>query len=168
MFMFFFFERSKKERSSKRSSIHFTIFILLVAAAVASGIMSIFIYLGSPTDIFTNDQVEFGNWIAENTPVSAIFIGDKSTEQPVASLGGRAVMSGFPGWIVSHGLDQYQRDDVVRKLMASPNSLKEFDQNGIQYVFLGTTNDYKFNPGEDSEYWQLLYDEVNITLWGRI
>ena len=37
-----------------------------------------------------------------------------------------------------------------------------------EYVYLGTTSDINFNPGEDSEYWQLLYDETNATLWGRI
>ena len=167
-FMFFFYKNSKKSKNPKTRSLEFAIFILLVAASVASGILSIFIYLGSPTDIFTYDQVDFGNWVSENTPVSSIFIGDRSTEQPIASIGGRAVMSGFPGWIVSHGLDQYGRDEVIRKLIQNPNSIEDYDKYNIQYVFKGTTNDYIFNPGEDSEYWQLLYDNINVTLWGRI
>ena len=136
--------------------------------SILSGALSILIYMGSPTDIFTNEQVDFGNWIAENTATDAVFIGDKSTEQPVATLGGRPVMSGFPGWVVSHGLDLYKREGVINNMVLSPENIEKFDEYSVSYVFMGTTNEMVFRPGEDSEHWQLLYDEPNITLWGRI
>lgn len=164
-FMFWFYDRAQKRIHKAFSSI---VFILLIVGSIASGCLSILLYLGSPTDIYTHEQVDFGNWVAENTPISAVFIGDKSTEQPVASIGGRPVMSGFPGWIVSHGLDQYTREHVVDTLMSNPDNTTLFDEYGVRYVYLSGMSDVPFTPGEDSKVWQLLYDEPNITLWGRI
>jgi len=130
-YLVFFFRQSKRNKNRDFSIVVFVLFTFL---SIFSGILCILLYLGSPTDIYTEEQVKFGEWIAENTNTTGRFLAFSSTEQPVASIGGRSIFMGYEGWVVSHGLEYNNRRMTRNNLFTSPENRELFLSNFIQYV----------------------------------
>lgn len=151
-----------------RPTLNNFIYYGLMCLALTSGICCHILYLGTPTEIFTEQQLKFGRWVAENTGPYDYFIGDQSTDQPVCTLGGRPVVVGYPGWIESHGLDLNVKQNLVYDLMHHPEKAEKFDKEGIKYVYMSGTSEIDFDPDPDSNVWQIVYEDINITLYKRI
>lgn len=164
-YIYSFFVKAKKGEKAK---LNMFIFFALLVSSLASGAFCFFVYLASPSEIYTEQQVKFGKWITENTGPYDYFIGDQSTEQPVASIGGRPIVVGYPGWIASHGLDLHTRDFLVDTLLSHPEDASAFDKEGIKYIYMSGTSKVPFEPDVDSDVWQIVYEDINVTLYRRI
>jgi hypothetical protein len=83
--------------------------------------------------------IEVATWVRTHTPPRAIFLAAPEHNQPVPSLGGRAVVAGYPGWLWTYGLaDWGQRtQDVDLMLRGGPGTPALLSAYGVDYVVLG-------------------------------
>ena len=120
-------------------------------------------YLATPTDIYTEEQIKYGEWISENTLINSTFLTFSSTEQPVASIAGRNIFMGYDGWITSHGLEYSNRVFLKDKLFKSPYLIKDFENYNINYVNEDFGNS-TFNA-EDYNYWEIIFENEFHRVW---
>jgi hypothetical protein len=137
-------------------------FALLLATSVLSGYVCIFGELLTPRDIFLKEDIEFGRWVAENTPVEQIFLTAQLPKEPTASLGGRQLFIGFVGWVVSHGIPEAKRLSQAEYLKAHPDDIDAFRRLGVGYV---VESDFLFNVSGSHEGWELVYRDSLRKVW---
>lgn len=162
-YLVFFFSNAKQR---KRPTFNYFVFILLTGACVASGLLCIVMYLGSPTDIYRDDQLEYGNWAAENTLTNAAFIAESTTENPSASVAGRSVMMGYEGWIGSHGLDPWSRRSAISNLLSNPTKIENFEEYNVHYVL--EYNNVSIFRVKEWMPWEIVFRNDNLTVYRRM
>jgi hypothetical protein len=138
--------------------------LLLVVAALLSGFSCNLVILGSSGEIFTREEMQFGNWIAENTPLNATFLTAGTTHDPAATVGGRQLFEGYVGWVVSHGLESHERGRKLQYLMHHCNDSRAFVESDIAYV-VESLPDFAFPGAEESGIWDLEFDAGSLRLW---
>lgn len=162
-YMFSFYYRYK---NGEKPKLNYFLFLSQFLMSIIAGSICIFMYLGSPSEIFEVEQERFGYWIAENTSPDSYFLGDESTEQPECSLGGRPVVMGYPGWIESHGLDFYGRNSFKSHLFGSGGRVESFLKENITHIYRGDRNKFDFDIWKEHERnWEIIYENVNITVF---
>ncbi|MBO0686671.1 MAG: hypothetical protein J2P45_26290, partial [Candidatus Dormibacteraeota bacterium] len=75
--------------------------------------------------------VQVAAWVRGHTQPRSVFLVAPEPTEPVPTLGGRRVMAGYPGWLFSYGLSDWQvrNADVGRMLAgdpATPALLKQY------------------------------------------
>jgi hypothetical protein len=61
-----------------------------------------------------NADVALAGWVRANTAPDDVFIGAERPTQPIATLGGRSIVLGYPGWLFNFNLPYAQREAAVR------------------------------------------------------
>lgn len=106
----------------------------LLLLSCFSGFLSTIINISSPAAIFdkTSDW-QLGRWISENTDVTSVFLVNPTHMHPAATIAGRQLYMGYPGWVASHGLEYTNRQHQNSHL--GMNSAPEgFTSEHITYV----------------------------------
>eukprot|EP00299_Pterocystis_sp_00344_P014687 c7290_g1_i2.p1 GENE.c7290_g1_i2~~c7290_g1_i2.p1 ORF type:complete len:717 (+),score=121.33 c7290_g1_i2:350-2500(+) len=87
---------------------------------------------------YDDTDFDFANWLVENTPADAIFMGDitKSSHISVeSSLAGRQIAVGFPGWLSSHGISSHSRKQSLMHVMkGNIQGISSLREQNISYV----------------------------------
>jgi hypothetical protein len=127
-------------------------FQLRALSALLGGVLAVTLMLAGALDLartldrsvsaalFTDTGgIEVATWVRTHTPPRAIFLAAPEHNQPVPSLGGRAVVAGYPGWLWTYGLaDWGQRtQDVDLMLRGGPGTPALLSAYGVDYVVLG-------------------------------
>jgi hypothetical protein len=96
---------------------------------------------------FSQNSVQFtdpsglavADWARENTEPDAVFLVAPEHNHPIPTLGGRRVMVGFPGWLWTYGLDDFQSktDDAELMLKGDPQTPELVRKYRIDYVVIG-------------------------------
>ena len=70
------------------------------------------------------------------------------------TLGGRSVVAGYPGWLWTYGLSDWQQrtQNVERMLQGDPDTPRLLRQYGVKYVVLGPQELAEFKA--DQPYWE--------------
>jgi hypothetical protein len=105
---------------------------------------------------FTDTKgIQVADWVRQNTPATAIFAVADEHNNPIPTLAGRRVMSGFQGWLWTYGLRDYQQKsaDEVAILRGAQNTPDLLDRYGVTYVLIGPQ---ELAPPRSAsrEYWQ--------------
>jgi hypothetical protein len=104
--------------------------------------------------VFTNPAgLQVASWVRENTPAQARFAVAADHNQPVPTLGGRAVLAGYPGWLWTYGLaDWMERTDEERRVLSgAPDAADLLARFGVSYVVIGPP---ELAEGANAGYWQ--------------
>jgi hypothetical protein len=142
---------------------------LLVFATVFSSLLHLKQFFFFPCPIYQKDDYRFGLWVAENTPLNVTFMSTGFTGDPVASVAGRQLYLGYPGWIDSHGLHWQGRWGIVDKIVAEPNRRDLVESAGIQYVVDCEHGKRRtFLKNASSEVWKQVYSGDVYTAWRYI
>ncbi len=115
--------------------------LVLFALSTVSGfydVSQLFRFEKNKQRLFGRQQVTAAEFIKENTPSDAVFLTADNHDNPVASLAGRKIFLGFPGWLWSYGIDYAPRQQIVAQIKeGGPEAKRLLAQNGIDYVFIG-------------------------------
>ena len=97
--------------------------------------------------------VRVAAWVRENTPAEARFAVAPDHNQPVPTLGGRAVLAGYPGWLWTYGLADWAErvDEEKRVLAGAADAAGLVAEFGVSYVVIGPT---ELAQGASATYWQ--------------
>jgi len=144
------------------------------AGAVAAGALIVLLGLSGALDLarasdfsvsgyqFTDTKgLEVADWVRQNTPPDAIFAVADEHNNPIPTLGGRRVMIGYPGWLWTYGLGDYQQKglDQVAILQGDQRTPDLIDKYGVTYVLIGPQ---ELGPprNADVDYWNQNADLV--------
>ena len=92
------------------------------------------------TNLFTDSGgMEVAEWVRHNTSPYAVFAVANQHNSPVPTLAGRRELVGYPGWLWTYGLADYQQksDDDQKILEGDPSALDLVRKYGIDYVMIG-------------------------------
>jgi uncharacterized membrane protein len=94
--------------------------------------------------MFTADEVAAATWVRAHTGPRDVFAAAPSHLQPVVSLAGRPLVTGYTGWMWTHGYDYQPRvDDLAEIYAAGPRLDEVLARHQVRWIYLG--------PREESE-----------------
>jgi hypothetical protein len=89
---------------------------------------------------FTDTKgLQVADWVRRNTSPYAVFAVADEHNNPIATLGGRRVMVGYPGWLWTYGMGDFERKGVDQLLIlrGAQNTPDLVDKYGVGYVLIG-------------------------------
>lgn len=95
---------------------------------------------GVSTNLFTDaGGLQVADWARSNTSPTAVFAVANEHNNPIPTLAGRREVVGYPGWLWTYGLADYQQksDDVVKILEGDPSAPELVRRYGVDYVMIG-------------------------------
>lgn len=112
--------------------------LLLFATLIFSGSLDIWRVISRATTqvVFADASIEAAKMIEELTPKRALILSAPDYNQPVLLTGRRSVM-GYPGHLLSYGIDYQTRMDDVRKIFqGTAQATSLIDHYQIDYVLI--------------------------------
>jgi hypothetical protein len=135
------------------------------ASVVAAGAMLLLLGLSGALDLtrasnFSVSAVQFidsdglrvAKWVRENTSPTSIFVVADEHNSPIPTLTGRRVLIGYPGWLWTYGLPDWQSKGADNKLIltgdfSAPDLVRKY---GVDYVMIGPQ---EISRGASRAYW---------------
>jgi hypothetical protein len=116
--------------------------VLLAATLMLAGALDLARTLDRSVSsaVFTDTGgIQVANWVRTHTAPRAVFLAAPEHNQPVPTLGGRAVVAGYPGWLWTYGLSDWAQrtQDVDLMLAGQPGTPGLVRAYGVDYVVLG-------------------------------
>jgi hypothetical protein len=122
-------------RSGQSIVIKLTLVIVFVST-IASGMVNVFTYERYPLPLYLPNDAETGRWAAESFPMDTILHAPNDEVMiPPACYAGRRLLSGYRGWLSSHGLANTSRDSLD---LRHGDGLDPWlaRQNGVEYMLM--------------------------------
>ena len=105
-----------------------------VACFLASSAVSVIKFNMYEYTLFSEADRNFGLWAMENSHPDAVFMSSWWHAHPAMVLGGRAITTGYPGWVWTHGLSIDDRQKMVNELANNLDNKTAFLQHNIKYI----------------------------------
>ena len=146
--------------------------VLVIITCTLSGIMTIIREWksGGEYQTFSNADIEYAEFIKENTPPDAVFLTSTNHLNPVVTLAGRTIYSGSSLYVFFHGLgDEWQkRSSQIGKIYnGSYEIIKKFaTENNISYISVTNSerDEYSINKTAFNKF-KKVYDKGGNTLY---
>ena len=139
--------------------------LVLIAAASASAIKCTYDRISNKSTIIEPVDLEFGEWCIENTPLHAIFLTSTWHAHPVCTVAGRQTYSGYGGWILSHGLDFFLKNEHMTWMLDDPYDQHLFHEDRITYVINRNNEFKKWVNITNQRMWVKIYDRNGYQCW---
>lgn len=119
---------------------------------VAAGVLVVVMTLGGVLDLYratdsevtiirwaTADGLTVAAWVRDEVPIDAVIATAPTNTNPVTSLSGHLVLSGYPGWTFDLGVPDWSArvDDTRAILGGGPAALEAIERRGVDYVVIG-------------------------------
>jgi hypothetical protein len=121
----------------------------------------------STSKIFEHKDAQFGLWVAENTDTKAIFLTSQWHSHPAATVAGRQLFMGYGGWVSSHGLDWWGRQQESDRLAKSPGAVTDYNRYGIRYVISRHREFKVFEAKVSDKIWTMIFENRDYKMWRR-
>lgn len=100
--------------------------------------------------IFNKDAIALADFIKEYIPEDAKIITSSTHLNPVASLAGRPVFVGYPGWLWTRGINYASREQYLKDFYADPVSISNSSYvRTAQYVLLDPAAIYDWHASKE-------------------
>jgi hypothetical protein len=107
--------------------------------------------------------LQVADWVRTHTPADAVFAVADDHNSPIPTLSGRRILIGYPGWLFTYGLEDYNQKvtDLKLILAGDPSAPALIRKYGVTYVLIGPQ---ELDPavGANAAYWAqhgtLVYD----------
>ena len=89
---------------------------------------------------FTDSKgLQVADWVRQNTSPYAVFAVADEHNNPIATLSGRRVMVGYPGWLWTYGVADFVQKGADQRLIlqGDPATPDLVDKYGVGYVLIG-------------------------------
>lgn len=149
-------------------SAFFFLGLFIFIFMILSSLLALLISLCMIPQLYHDRDWNFGFWINENTPTKAIFAVDPIHNHPVATFAGRQLLMGYGGWVVSHGLDYSERNNINMRIGNNPKDIFLANMYDISYVVSsnGCFPEYEKINGSN-RYWAKIYDDSFYKVWKK-
>ncbi len=134
---------------ARKQFVYKLVFAAVFFLLIASGALSLVRETTLHYRLYSPQDVEFGEWVAANTPPHAVFLSSDWHLHPVPTLAGRQVVMGYRGWLWSHGIAYAQRERDVTQMFAGGSAAVELMRAyGVGYVVVSDSEARDFNANE--------------------
>ena len=112
--------------------------------------------------------LDLAAWVVKNTPPDATFAVANDHNSPIPTLTGRRELIGYPGWLWTYGLPDYNAKgaDLKKILDGDPSAPELVRKYGIDYVMIGPQ---EVPLGANRSYWDqhgtLVYDDGGYAVY---
>ena len=142
--------------------------VVLFLTSIASGSLAVYgAKDGYPIWNVNQYPYEFAKFVRQWTPPKSVWITDSWHAHPVLNLAGRQTLAGYGGWLVTHGLNDFDRKRAMRRLTANPEDVAAIDRYGVDYACVRPDSDFQFKPEETSRNWKKIFESVSYTVYQR-
>lgn len=94
----------------------------------------------SAYQIYSKIDLEVADYVKTFTPKDAVFINATNHNNPIPTLTGRSSVLGFPGWLWSHGIAYWQREEDVKTIyLGEAQAEKLIAKYKVNFVSIGPT-----------------------------
>ncbi len=119
-----------------------SIALLLPAALVAiPGLLSITHEFQMRYQFADSADVALAGWVRANTAPDAVFIGTDRPNEPVATLGGRTLVMGYRGWLLTYSVPYADREAAVSAALQGRVNDPMLRMFGPDYLAVGSNED---------------------------
>lgn len=152
-----------------KTSRFFILGLFLVTFMTLSSILAVLVSVCTIPQLFEKPRDwNFGYWINENTPPKSVFAVDTLHFHPVATIAGRQLLMGYGGWVYSHGLNYYERNNANIRIGNHPNEIDLSNLYNISYVVSSNGCFKEFESiNESNPYWAKIYDDSFYKVWKK-
>ena len=83
--------------------------------------------------------LQVAEWVRQNTSPDAVFAAADEHNNPIPTLAGRRIMVGYPGWLWTYGLGDFEQKGADQRLIleGAQSTPDLVDKYGISYVLIG-------------------------------
>lgn len=151
---------------AKRTKIFIKIIcIVLYFCAIYSGILNQILQESYPSRITIPPYMKIGKWVSENTNTYSLFHCPR-LEAPPAQIGERQLLSGYGGWVFSHGLANHTRNMYMNRLNQGDSStiLRLFEINYL-YNAEPPLKDSRIYPADQQELLSNVFKLHDHRIW---
>jgi hypothetical protein len=137
----------------------------LFFSCLGSGLINLVIHEGYPGGIRQADTAMAGDWVAENSPVHAIFHApDSHVLIPSACYAGRPLFQGYGGWTDSHGLTNLTRAVLIAPFDRGekPEEAKKEKVGYQMKIEISPEEQHRFSQ---IEWWEPVMAYGNYQVW---
>ncbi len=126
---------------------------------------------GAEFQTFSKGQIEFAEFVKENTDADATFATSDNHLNPVSVLAGRNIYAGSSLYVYFHGFgpELSKRKDTIKKIYEAPNmeTLKKLaDGNNIKYILVSNSEEQAYEINQSTmNALKKLYDKDGIKLY---
>ena len=143
-------------------------FVISIQSAVLDLVPRVMQIQNSPPILFTANAWEAAEFIKQNVPDKAVILTGPSHINPVASLAGKPVLVGYPGWLWTRGIPYQKRLDDTRAFYQNPYQRKDvLAKYNISYILLDPLVKYDWGVQKqlfDSNF-KLIYENADYALY---
>jgi hypothetical protein len=126
----------------------YTFLAIVLFFSTASGFLSHAKVFQEDLLMWPKADVEFAEWVRDNTPPESIFLTGTHFLNPIPTLAGRQIVLGYEGWLWSHGIRweriQKVKTDVIEMFRGNYTLIKQYD---IHFIVI---TDYEKLFAEDN------------------
>lgn len=111
-----------------------------IAFSVITPLQMIYWTASSNWSAMGEDELETGEWMAENTAQNSVFVTSTEHISPVDSVAGRLRVVGYAGWMNNFGLPYGEREALLPKAFCGSAQEKReaFEKLGARYLYSGS------------------------------
>jgi hypothetical protein len=140
----------------------------LTIGCVLTGLLTVHNEATTRWEIFSNADVQAAVFATTMTPPKALWLTGQNHNQPIASLSGRTILLGYPGWIVSHGYDVSRQEADVRTMYAGgPDAAALLQRYAIDYVYIAWWEDRFAHANRDwfNRHFETVYNVDRVAIY---
>ena len=136
--------------------------------SLTSGVLSLGREAVSDYQLFSAGEVEAAEYIRDELPADAVYLTGNQHNNLVAALAGRQIVCGTSSYLYFHGVNYQRADFDARQMLEAPaDNLALFEQYGVDYVVIGSSE--RYNYALDEAYFAancaLVYDEGGVSIY---
>lgn len=141
---------------------------LFLWASTFSGALSIARETVSGYQLFSQNAVQAGEWISENTEMDAVFLTGQQHINPVCSLAGRQIVCGSDLYVFFHGLDYSEQAEDCERFYEDPaRSADVLERYGVDYIYVSDYEWVEFDVDIEAidEAFELVYQNPDVRIY---
>jgi hypothetical protein len=144
---------------------------LLIIISVLSAVLSIYRESFIFYRLFSEAEIEAGNFARDNLPAKAMILTGQYSNQPLLCLAGKPVVLGYQFWILSHGYTEEYfnavKDDVKSMYEAKPTINSLLEKYKVDYIYVGPNEKSELKPDLDylNRHYTLAFRNKDVLLY---
>ncbi|MDD5068676.1 MAG: hypothetical protein PHS53_00395 [Candidatus Pacebacteria bacterium] len=155
----------------KKKTLGVVLLVIFTVLSIFSGILEIVPRLIKtiPEEpvIFSPAALRLADFIKTNIPEGDLIVTGTTHLNPVASLAGRGVLVGYPGWLWTHGINYGAREEEIKKFYANPSKSDLAQKYNAKYALFDSwsVSDFKADKKNFDARFQKVFEEGEYTLY---
>ncbi|HEX3082659.1 MAG TPA: hypothetical protein VHQ86_05440, partial [Candidatus Saccharimonadia bacterium] len=140
-------------------------FSIMVMLAATSGTLSIAREFQQHDQFASNDDIALAGWAKRATPPDTVFFANDQSNQPLATLGGRSLVSGYRGWLYSYHIPYNDRIEAIQGAFLGGTTTHNPYHAGYLAVSAYEPSDWTIDQAAISHNYTVVYTNPSWTVY---